>query len=90
MQSGRTVQGDSTVLSPLSAESWQPLSVLRVQVAGASQPTNQLALFCLHGLQPKAFNGLQPMARFKVGSQCGSVFTPRNTVKIVEIVNSLF
>ena len=51
MQVARTVQGDFTVLSPLSAESWQPLSVLRVQARG-SQPTNQPSF--LHGLQPKA------------------------------------
>lgn len=53
MQFARTVQGDSTVLSPLSAESWQPLSVLRVQARG-SQPTNQPSLPPSHGLQPKA------------------------------------
>ena len=54
----RTVQGDSTVLSPLSAESWQPLSVLRVQVRG-SLPTNQPSFLCLHGLQPCGLSRVQ-------------------------------
>ena len=75
MQSGSTVQGDSTVLSPLSAESWQPLSVLRVQARG-SQPT----LLCLQG--PVAFN---PWQGSKLGGNAEVFFALRNAIKIALI-----
>ena len=75
MQSGSTVQGDSTVLSPLSAESWQPLSVLRVQARG-SQPT----LLCLQG--PVAFN---PWQGSKLGGNAEVFFALQNAIKIALI-----
>ena len=87
MHCGRTVQGDSTVLSPLSAESWQPLSVLRVQARGSPPISLPSSASMAWPSTQSPVPWPSTLSRVHVGWQCGlrRYFSHSKHVKIALI-----